>query len=184
MGVEIISQGASLKIVTNGVARYITKYQVKEISIVKDEYIKLDIGQGLYNVFIHYPEVTLPVTPNIEELRDAINSMLESGHLGAATEAKQIAEIEELFSIRAELEQVKNKLNSIDQKQFYEPLLKDESNPRTIYRGYALPGTKPNEPKWAIQRTSVNGSITTTRWSNGSKQLESIWDQRETLQYS
>lgn len=184
MAVEIINQGASLKVVTNGVARYITKFQIKEISIVKEDFIKLDVGQGLYNIFIDYADVSTPATSTIDELRDAINGMLETGHTGASTEAKQNDQIEELFSIRTELEEVKNKLNSLDTKHFYEPLLKDESNPRTIYKGFALPGSLTNEPKWAIQKTSVNGSITVTKWSNGNKKLENIWDNREALQYS
>lgn len=182
--VEIFNQGASIKVVTNGIARYVTKFQIKEIAIIKDEYVKLDIGQGLYNVFIHHPEVTVPVTANVEELREAINTMLETAHAGAATESKQNLEIEELFSIRAELEVVKNKLNSLNEKIFFEPLLKDESNPKTIYKGFALPGSKSADAVWAIQKTSVSGNITVTKWAKGSKALENIWDNREALQYS
>lgn len=184
MGVEILNQGASIKVVTNGVARYVTKFQIKEIAIIKDEYVKLDIGQGLYNIFIHHPEVTTPATANVEELREAINTMLETAHAGAATEAKQNAEIEELFSIRAELEIVKNRLNSLNDKIFFEPLLKDESNPRVMYKGFALPGSSPANPIWAIQKVSVNGGVTITQWAKGSKNLENIWDKRDTLQYS
>lgn len=182
--VEIINQGASIKVITNGIARFVTKFQIKEIAIIKDDYIKLDIGQGLYNVFIHHPEVSKPVTANVEELREAINGMLESSNAGGATEAKQNAGIEELFSIRAELEIVKNKLNSLNEKIFFEPLLKDESNPKTIYKGFAMPGSKSSDPIWAIQKTSVSGNITVTKWAKGSKELENIWDNREALQYS
>ena len=77
MTIEIINNGASLKIITDSVACYIAKSQVRGISIISEGIIQLDIGQGnLNNIFISYAEVSTPQTASPEQLMEVINSML------------------------------------------------------------------------------------------------------------
>ena len=89
MEIQVIDNGASLKILTDGEARLILKRHIREISLIKPLVVKLDVGAGpLSNIFIHHSDVTVPVTNSPEELRDAINEMLKdscdeisTGHL-------------------------------------------------------------------------------------------------------
>lgn len=75
--IEISNNGASLKIITDGVARYIAKSQIRGISIMNDNIIQLDIGQGiLNNIFLPYAEVSNPQTNSVESLMETINTML------------------------------------------------------------------------------------------------------------
>jgi uncharacterized Fe-S cluster-containing MiaB family protein len=59
MATEISNNGASLKIVVDLAPRYILKNQIREVEVVRDTIIKIDIGQGaLYNVFRFKPKCT------------------------------------------------------------------------------------------------------------------------------
>ncbi|MBL7932315.1 MAG: hypothetical protein JNL60_10450, partial [Bacteroidia bacterium] len=70
----ITDNGASLKLTIGTQIRNITKSQIIEVSVIKTNIIKIDIGQGaLHNIFIPYTDVTSPVTANAAALRDKIN---------------------------------------------------------------------------------------------------------------
>ncbi len=114
--IQIINQGASLKVVINNIPRYITKSQVREIGIVKDTFIKLDTGQGIHNLYLNHPDVTAPVTATPELLREAINNMLLTGGTGSgtATEAKQDSGITELQNLKTEVQAIKTKMDTLN----------------------------------------------------------------------
>ena len=113
---QIINNGASLKIIADGATRNILKHQIREVSVINDTVIKIDIGQGaLNNIFLNYADVSNPVTPTPDALVEAINAMLLNNFSGVATEANQQKEIADLDSIK-------------NAALFEEPQISDESN--------------------------------------------------------
>lgn len=94
MATQIINNGTSLKIVTDGVPRLILKSQIKDVNVLRNTIIKIDIGQGtLNNVYVDQVDVTDPVSASVDDLRDKIIAMLNTSTAGLATELKQDSEI-------------------------------------------------------------------------------------------
>jgi hypothetical protein len=183
---EIINNGASLKIINGTNVRLVYKTQIREISIIKTTIIKMDLGLGaLHNVFINYSDVTNPVTANPDALRDAINAMLANAAIaGGSTEQKQVEGIAELQNIKSSINALGSKIDQLNDKLFMEPLQIDESNPQIIYRGFALPGAATSAAVWAIQRATINGDVTIYQWAAGNKNFDKIWDNRAALTYN
>lgn len=179
MATEITDKGSSLRILTVDGERFILKNQIKEVEIVRDTLIKIDIGQGaLYNVFVDQAEVTIPVTQSVQELRDKIMDFLQNAATaGVATEQRQI-------DGNLELNEVKKDLDLLNDKLFFEPKLVDESNANLIYKGFANPGAKRDAPVWAVLRITNTNGVLSYEWSKGAKTFENIWDNRKALQYS
>ena len=170
-GTQIINNGASLKIITNGIPRNILKNQIHEISVLNSTIIKIDIGQGsLHNIFIPHAEVTNPVTSSPDALVEAINAMLASAFGGIATEENQKREISELEHINTAL-------------LFNEPLISDETVPKTIYKGFAAPGSKTNAAVWAIDKIVNRDGIIYHLWADGNKNFDNVWDDRQRCDY-
>jgi hypothetical protein len=171
---QIINNGASLKIISADGTRNILKQEIVEISIIKDTLIKIDIGQGaLNNVFINYPDVSSPQTQSPDALADAINAMLQSSlNLpdGISTAANQQKEISDLDSIRTSL------LLKSEQ-------LSDETNPKTIYKGFAIPGALTSAAVWAIQKITNNKGVYLYQWAAGNQNFDKVWDNRVALVY-
>ena len=173
-GTQIINNGASLKIISADGTRNILKQEIIEISVLRDTILKIDIGQGpLNNVFINYPDVSNPQAPTIDALADAINAMIQSSinlPQGIATEANQQSEISKLDSIRISM-------------LLQTPQISDETNPKTIYKGFAVPGSLTSAAVWAIQKITNNRGIYTYYWAGGNQNFDKVWDNRTTLIY-
>lgn len=185
MATQITNNGASLKITSGAQIRDIMKSQVIEISVVKTNIIKIDIGKGaLYNVFIPFADVTEPVAADPETLKEAINAMIASSPAGTATEARQVEQTVKLNTIDANINNIKNSVGSLDGKIFFEPVIVDESNPQTIYKGFASPAANPADAVWAIQKISTNGDVVSYQWADGNKNFDNVWNDRVTLAYS
>lgn len=186
MAIEITNNGASLKIKNGLQIRNIMKSQIIEIVVVKTNIIKIDIGKGaLYNIFIPYADVTVPVTADPEALKDAINDLLAAASIvGNATEAKQIEEIGKLNLLNEQVTTIKNAVSTLDNKIFFEPVLIDESNPNIIYKGFASPAANAEEAVWAIQRISNTGDVCSYQWADGNKNFDNIWNKRSELLYA
>jgi hypothetical protein len=186
MTTQITNNGASIKIDNGTAIRNIMKSQIIEIVIVKTNILKIDIGKGaLYNLFIPFADVTVPATANPETLKDAINTMLSTAASGGtATEEKQLIEIEKLNALNATADTIKNAVNTLDSKIFFEPVMVDESNPNLIYKGFASPAASTDAPVWAIQRISISNEIASYQWARGAKNFDNIWNNRATLSYS
>jgi hypothetical protein len=185
MATTIENNGASIKITEDGVSRYILKYQIREVEIVRDTIIKIDIGQGaLNNIFVDQANVTVPASASVEDLRDQIMGLLQSNVAGTATEAKQTEEIGEIKNLQAVVGNLQAKINSLDDKTFYQPSLVDESNPNAVYNGFALPGAKVDAPVWAIQKVTKVKGVLTYQWAAGTKTFDKIWNNRTALIYS
>ena len=59
-----------------------------------------------------------------------------------------------------------------------------QGNP--IYIGIASPGTATSEPYWQIRKLTFDGqnNVTEIKYSSGSSNFDSIWDDRGSLSYS
>lgn len=186
MATEISNNGASLKIKNGAQVRDIMKHQIQEIVVVKTDIIKIDIGKGaLYNVFIPFADVTIPLVADIDALREAINDMLTTASVaGNATEAKQIEEIAQLNFLNDAVINIKNSVSTLDSKIFFEPVLVDESNPNIIYKGFASPAAKVEDAVWSIQKISNIGDVCSYQWADGNKNFDNVWNNRAALSYS
>jgi hypothetical protein len=185
MAVEIVDTGASLKITTDGVIRYVVKNQIREISIVRDTIIKLDLGKGsLYDDYIDQSSVDVPQSKSVQDLSDQLNAMLQTDLAGFATAKKQDDQMTQVAALQAVIADLQTKMGSMNDKLFYEPLILDEQNPNSQYKGYALPGSKTSDAVWAVLKvTNKQGSLT-YQWAGGTRAFASIWDNRSKLIYS
>ena len=185
MATTIENNGASLKITDAGDVRFVLKSQIREVEIVRDTIIKIDIGQGaLNNIFVDQAIVTAPVSTGVEDLRDQIMGMLQGNVAGSATEAKQTEEIAAIANLQTAVAALQTKVNSIEDKTPYQPSLVDESNANAVYNGFALPGAKVTDPVWAIQKVTKVKGVLTYQWAAGTKAFDKIWNNRTALIYS
>jgi hypothetical protein len=185
MAVEIEDHGVSLKITTDAAPRYIIKSQIREISVIRDTIIKIDTGEGaLYNVYVDQSVVDLPASKDVNDLRDQIELMMESGMAGAATAKKQDDQTTLITGLQASMKDVQDKLGSINDKKFYDPILVDEVNPNVVYRGFAAQGSKTSDAVWAVQKVTNVKGVLSYLWAAGNKSFASIWDNRAKLVYS
>ena len=170
---DIINNGVNIKVVNGTIERHIFKNVIREISVVKTDTVKIDIGQGINNIFIKYSDVVNPVTANVAALRDALDAMCQSGEVGA-----------ELLQIKGGIDTLNTSMNSLNGKILSEPLAVDESTPNTVYRGFAPVGTLSSAAAWAIQQVVIAGDVTTRKWASGNQNFTNVWDNRATLTYS
>ncbi len=185
MATQILNNGATLKITISGVTKLLAKNQIKEITLVKTNIVKIDIGAGIGNLFITYADVTVPAVATPDDLVAEINTMLAAAAVaGGATELKQDTTITQLNAIKTDIASMKTKLDNLDNKLFFDALLIDESALNAIYRGFALPGASTSTAVWAIERTTQVGEVTIKKWAGGSRNFAFIWDNREALTYS
>ncbi len=185
MAIQILNDGASLRIVNAASVLLINKSHIKTIDTVRDNTIRLDISSGaLKNIFIKFSEVTIPAAlPDVYALRDAINSMLETNTAGLATEQKQDVQIELLSGILSALNEIKTAIAKCCCNG--QIMRIDESNPLVTYVGYAAAGSQPNQAVWSIQRTTKFSAndIVIVEWADGNELFDNIWDQRLELNY-
>ncbi len=183
---EILNDGASIKIVNGSQSRDINKSQIKVVEVIKTNIIKIDIGEGaLRNIFVPFASVTNPVTADAEALRAAINAMLPAsgGNVGTATEAKQDAEIALLNALSTSLTSIQSLTQTNGDKIFYEPSMVDDSGANLVYKGYAAVGSTENQPAWAIERVRIENGIEVHTWADGNKAFDNVWHDREGLNY-
>lgn len=178
----IENNSVSIKITENHAARFILKHQIRQVEIVRGTLIKIDIGQGaLNNIYLDYVNVTVPITSTVEELREEIIKMLDVTSNGATTDSGEIQEIKNLQTL---VESIQMKIDSLDDKIFYEPKLVDESNPNIVYNGFAAPGSSEQSPVWAIQKVIKENEIFFYQWATGNKNFDKVWSNRTELIYS
>jgi hypothetical protein len=185
MAVEIVDTGVSLKITTDGAVRYVVKSQIREVGVIRDTIIKIDLGRGsLYDEYIDQSVVDVPLSQGVQDLCDQLNAMLQSNLAGFATSKKQDDQMTQITALQASVADLQSKMGSVNDKLFYEPLVVDELNPRTLYKGYALPGSKTSDAVWAVMKVTNLKETITHQWAAGSKALANIWDNRTKLIYS
>lgn len=187
MATQIIDDGASLKIVTNGVPKFVLKANVVTVETLFNGKIKIDIGKDpLHNIYVDQATVDNPVSVDPNDLRDKIEAMLEPVSMAGttATAANQLTQITELQNIKASVNNVNNVLTVMNDNMVLEPKLVDETEGRVIYKGYAIPGTASNAATWAIQRITNDDGNLSYHWALGNKSFDKRWDFRREYQYS
>lgn len=188
MAIEVTDNGGSIKIKNGAQIRHIIKSHILEVSVIKGNVIKIDVGQGaLQNVFIPYGDVTVPVSPNVDSLRDTIADMLDpaAAPSGGATEANQVAEIAKLTDLNAAISELQTVVNAIDAKTVDAPKRVDDSGAEIVYNGYSSKAApKDDQQDWAIQRIRKENGVNVYTWANGDRLNNKVWNDRETLIYS
>ena len=166
-GTEIINDGASLRIVKPEGVILVNKLHVKTIDTIKDEIVRLNIGEGaLKNIYIKFADVVNPYgLENAAQLRDEINNMLLST----------------LNDIKTAISNIQCSCNASGQI-----IRIDESIPLITYYGYATTGSMPNQAAWSIKKITRDAAtdIVTTQWADGNELFDNIWDARYSLIYA
>ena len=187
MATQIYNDGASLRIVNNGSVILVSKLQIKTIDTIRNDVVRIDIGEGaLKNIYLKYAEVSVPKEiPDVNQLRDLLNGMLQSSVGGGATENKQDVEIGVLNNILGVLTDIKIIVNNIKSggTGIKQPTRIDESNPNVLYNGFSIAGAIVTDPVWAIQKVTRDKDVIMYEWADGNELYDNIWDNRYELNY-
>jgi hypothetical protein len=177
MSIQISSNNTHLRIVTNGFIRNINKQNIREISILRNTTLKIDIGGGaLRNIFILIGDITIPTHTNATTLLTQLDEMLVN------TDRTLIEKIGDMETALATLNESIVSIRT--SSPILQPSLVDESNSNIIYTGYAMSGALPSEASWAIMRTTITDEVQQNTWANGTQTMESVWTNRANLSYS
>lgn len=199
MEIQVINDNAVIRVVTDGVPLLIIKSQIKTIDTVKNEMVRIDIGEGaLHHIYIRHADVTLPQgLVDAAALRDVIKAMLDGSGNDFTPVVQGLAQVHEditaasanqaglLTNMLAVLNSVKQSLDGTN-SNFAQPARVDESVPMVVYNGYVVAlATAPQtaNPVWAIQRITRNGDMFVYEWANGNRNYTNVWDDRYTLNY-
>lgn len=185
MATEIYNDGGSIRIVNNGNVILVSKIQIKTIDTIRNDVVRLDIGEGaLKNIYIKFTDVVAPKgLEDVNQLRDALNNMLQSNIGGGATEVKQDMEIKLLDGILGVLNNIKISITNIGGAGTKLPSRIDESVPNTVYNGFALAGALPSDAVWAIQKITRNRDLIVYEWADGDELNDNVWDSRYEITY-
>lgn len=108
MSVQIYSYGGFIRLVTDSSVLLLAKTQVKSVEAVRDDSVKISLGEGPLNeVIVKLSDVTVPAgLIDIAALRDAIAHMLDHANLfedealqKLQTQIDQLIEIKHLFNL-------------------------------------------------------------------------------------
>ena len=183
---QIFNDGAVIRIENGTKILLVSKEQVKTIDIVQDNIVRIDIGEGpLKNIFINYQDVTNPVVASASELRDVIKGMMVSDQYegGDATESTQVAILQEIQNLKMVTGDISNILSKPDFTRL-DPIYVDESNPNTIYKGWARTYDSPGATAWAILRIKRVNDVVTYEWADGDQYYDNVWNNRLQLSYA
>lgn len=185
MATQISNEGASLSITVNGSSALLSKLHIREISVVGHNTLKIDVGRGpLQNIYIPFADITVPAAGSAVEIRDILNGYLSASINGGATEAKQQEILNEMALMKQSLIEIKNAIAAAGGGGGLTiPLLIDETVPGEAYKGFAVSGTDPSQPDWAIQKTTYDKGVTHVYWADGNMNFDNIWDDRYNLTY-
>ncbi|NLR58842.1 hypothetical protein HGH93_12065 [Chitinophaga polysaccharea] len=187
IGIKIVDDKNVIRIINGTSALLVHKSQVRTIDVLQDN-VRIDIGEGaLHHIYVQWSTVSDPVTPDVQTLRDAIATMLlqpftltGAGDATAANQGVEIGILQEMSSI---LDEIRNGISFMVNDIFNNPLAIDESVPNVVYYGYAYPGAKPDDAKWAVKRVTRTGDLFTYEWANGAQTFVSAWSNRYGLVY-
>lgn len=188
MAIEILNDGASLRIVNKGSVILVNKLQIKSIETIRTDTVRLDIGDGaLKNIYIKFTEVTIPAgLTDAGQLRDAINTMLKTNSDGLATAELQQTGNTTLNSILTVLGEIKVILSNLKCGGNCQEMRIDESDPLSIYYGFAVAGSATGQAVWSIRRESrkKENDIVIVEWADGNELFDNVWEQRIDLAYA
>lgn len=172
----IYDSGACIKILFNGNSFYINKAQIKTIDTIRNDTVRIDIGEGaLKNVYVKLADVQFPTSmADAAAVRDYIiglmvQSALVKDPIFADFFTKLIEQIKSVFSYTQSGGRI--------------PLREDESQPYIIYKGYAAPNANTVDAVWAIQKISRINNEIIYEWADGNDFYDNVWDNRFVVQY-
>jgi hypothetical protein len=176
MNISITNNHTTLTIANGENTRTINKTLIREVSILKNNILKLDIGGGaLRNIFLPIAEITLPTHRDAVDLTEKINAML-------VPQDETI--LNDLTDLSATINSMQTRLSGMMPATLQQPLLVDDSNPYVIYSGFGAIGANPDSNEWAIMRTKISDDgVQVNQWVNGGQNLESSWDARFNYTY-
>ena len=162
----------------------VSKEQIRTIDIIKNDIVRIDIGEGpLKNIYLNYTEVTFPTVNSAGQLRDHINSLMISdindGDYPSEETLQEIAG--RLGDLAQQLKEIKNQGEDVTK---VEPVFMDESSPNVIYKGWSKSLADGATPVWAIQKISRTNDIVAHEWADGNQLYDNAWDNRLQLAYS
>ena len=183
MAYEIYDTPTSLKLVFDGNTRMLLKQHVREISLVKNNTIQIDLGEGR-RVFIPYNNIDVPALNDapalVEELNNYVNSYQRFCY-------EQISNLLELIHLTGG----NNNNNGGYYPWGYDAALAgmarlvDERNPNVIYRAYSrLANQSPDESAWVVERITTQDGIVMHQWADGdATNFNHNWNERENYNY-
>jgi hypothetical protein len=176
MSIQVTSTSSHV-VITNGAnVRSINKQVIREISILRGTIIKIDIGGGaLRNIFLPIADITLPDHPDNATLLNALNNMLVPLEIDLAEDISRLSD---------SMTTMQERLEGLLPASLQEPSIIDESDTNRIYSGFADIDATPDQPRWAIMRTTIQDDIITNEWADGTQAMTSVWDNRTALSYS
>jgi hypothetical protein len=179
---RIKNKGSFLEINQEGSITLIGKLNITDISVIKEDVIKIGINRGgLQQVFIPFKEIAEPLAESISALRDSLAEMVFS--FQEALMGKMQEQIDSIILLEQKLELTKELLTTQFNQPRY-PSLIDVTKEGLILRGYRILIGTSADRIWAIQREeTISPGITQYTWANGSKAYTNIWDERKDLNY-
>ena len=108
MSVQIYSYGGFIRLVTDSSVSLLAKTQVKTVEVVRDDSVKISLGEGPLNeIIVKLSDVTVPAgLTDIAALRDAVAHMLDHANLfedeallKLQAQIDQLIEIKHLFNL-------------------------------------------------------------------------------------
>jgi hypothetical protein len=162
----------------------VSKEQIRTIDIIKNDIVRIDIGEGpLRNIYLNYREVTFPTVNSAGQLRDHITSLMISdindGDYPSEETLQEIAG--RLGDLAQQLKEIKQQGEDVTKM---EPVFVDESYPNVIYKGWSKSLADGATPVWAIQKISRTNDIVAHEWADGNQLYDNAWDNRLQLSYS
>jgi hypothetical protein len=166
----ISDDGCSIRIERNGNNRMILKSHIKEISIIKNTVLHIDLGDDR-RIFIPCSEIS---NPNVSE-PVALLSIL-SNWVDSVANARFV-------EVSGKLDEIKTNIGG-NQNNYTRPQITDTNTPNIIYNGFCNTDELHfEEASWNVERMTHADGIMTRQWADGSTDYSHIWNERETYLY-
>lgn len=197
MEIRIENHLASLEIHIGVDSRTVSKSLVREISLVRDNLLKIDIGGGLSgNIYLPIVDIISPAYTDGNELCAQLNDYLTQAPQQLSTQLTEtytlLGDVKQdgndilalLGGIQQQVSDINTMLNDVRLEALLQvPLIRDESNLSKIYCGYAPLGTPQSSPNWAILKIFSQANILSYQWADGDRNFDNVWADRAILDY-
>ncbi len=187
MKVEIYNNSRCIQFVFDGTPIGLNKQQIIAIEVLTNDKVKISTVEGASRqICINAADVAAPNRyANAIDLHAMLSDLWVKGlDCCNETKARMDKQLTELNNIRLLLVDIKEQLKPVPQTDvFAAPRVTDDSQPNILFSGYAATATAVSDPGWAIKQTISRNNQTVELWSNGSKALNSVWDDRYNVDY-
>ena len=183
MSYQITDTPTALKLVGNGITRLLLKQHIREIGVVKNNTIQIDLGTK--KVFIPFADITVPAA---QSSADAL-ALLLNDYVYSDTKNRQSDILQQLVSINANEANISANSNNFgnSNNNVVPPVLRvtDDKNPNMVYNGYCNQmSVAIDTADYIIERVLSQDGITMHQFPDGNNtQYLHKWADRETLNY-